>query len=253
MEALINKSITSLNGATTIAATKSAFVKFLTGLKDIDLENSNLNAELSEQRAKIHDLETKIQDLLEEKADMIKSMEYNASAIQGLESSLSSRNATSSVAVSDQTNKDAQIAQMEKTIANLEKKIDATEAYERRDSIIISGAIPPATEGREENSVKVVVDTINKKLGAISIGPNDISVAHRLQAKPTVPGSTPRPPNIYVKLVRRDLKKQLITASKQQNRNSERIFINDSLTPQRNAVFRTLQKIKREHDVVKGC
>ena len=65
--------------------------------------------------------------------------------------------------------------------------------------------------------------------------------------------STPRPPNIYVKLVRRDLKKQLITASKRQNRNSpDKIFINDSLTPLRTAVFRTLQRIKRDNDVIKG-
>ena len=56
-----------------------------------------------------------------------------------------------------------------------------------------------------------------------------------------------------MKLVRRDLKKEIIAASKRQNRNSpDEIFVNDSLTPQRDAVFRTLQRIKRENDVIKG-
>ena len=156
--------------------------------------------------------------------------------------------------------KDSKISELEtscdslkKTISSLEQKIDSTEAYQRRDSIIISGAVPPNTVGREENTANIAIELVKSKLGPnINITPNDISVAHRLQAKPTTQGS-PRPPNIYVKLVRRDLKKQLINASKKQDkRSANKIFINESLTPQRTAVFRTLLRIKRENDVIKG-
>ena len=190
-------------------------------------------------------------ELNTEKLEIIKSIEFNANSIQSLESSLPP--VTANIADSPQSDptKDAKIAQLERTIISLETKIDATDAYERRDSIIISGAVPPVS--REENSSLVAIEVLKQKLGDVDIEPKDISVAHRLQTKPNAQGSSPRPPNIYVKLVRRDLKKQLIAASKRQDRNSQgRIFLNDSLTPTRTAIFRTLQRFRREHDAVKG-
>ena len=96
-------------------------------------------------------------------------------------------------------------------------------------------------------------ELLTKKFPAIPITENDISVAHRLQQKrANADGSTP-PPNIVVKLVRRNLKIQLIKASRAQNKDApEKIYINESLTPQRSSVLQTLIKLKKEHKVVKG-
>ena len=59
---------------------------------------------------------------------------------------------------------------------------------------------PPNTVDREENTANIAIELVKSKQGPnINITPNDISVAHWLQAKPTTQGS-PWPPNIYVKL-----------------------------------------------------
>ena len=158
--------------------------------------------------------------------------------------------------------KDAKIAHLESTnislrneITSFQSKVDAIEAYARRDTVIISGAVGPPTP--TENTRDMAVNLIKSKLGAdIDIQPRDISVAHRLQVKkPSASGNTP-PPNIYVKLVLRDLKKELIVASKNQNKEAQnKIFINEGLTAQRSAVFRTLIKIKKSYvnnPIVKG-
>ena len=65
-------------------------------------------------------------------------------------------------------------------------------------------------------------------------------------------------PNIYVKLCRRDLKKDIIVASKQQPRATEserkqKIFINESLTQSRKIILQTLLKIRRSTTgIIKG-
>ena len=136
-------------------------------------------------------------------------------------------------------------------VSTLKDNLDATQAYERRDTVIISGVVPAVSSG--EVTSDVVVDLVKSKLPSVKIDRREISVSHRLQPKkPDAQGITP-PPNIYVKLVRREMKIALIKASKAQDRNStNRIFINESLTPQRTAVFQTLLKIKKKHDVVRG-
>ena len=143
---------------------------------------------------------------------------------------------------------------LKKQISSLEDKLDATEAYARKDTVIISGAIPGVTAN--ENTNEVVVGLIKNKLSAIDIDPIDISVSHRLQNKrPNEQGVT-YPPNIYVKLVRRNLKKALINASKRENKqnknNPNKIYINESLTPRRIAVLQTLLKIKKSHNIIRG-
>ena len=163
------------------------------------------------------------------------------------------------------TNKDERISCLEATVADLstvnsnmqskleelEAKIDATEAYERRDTIIISGDVDRATNG--EDSKKVAIDLIQRKLGGFKLLPSDISVAHRLQTSSPPQGQTAKPPNMYIKLCRRDLKPALIQASKQQPKNTSRIYINESLTPTRTAIRKSLLNMKRSHpDVIKG-
>ena len=154
--------------------------------------------------------------------------------------------------------KDAKIEQLETTNANLlelvstlDDKIDAQNAYSRKDTVIISGALPQPVQN--EASHIVVRDLLAQKFPSITIDEKDISVAHRLQPKRARADGTVPPPNIVVKLVRRNLKIQLIKASRDQNKQApSKIFINESLTPQRNAILQTLIKLKKEHKVVKG-
>ena len=139
---------------------------------------------------------------------------------------------------------------LQKRVTVLEDSIDATEAYERRDTVILSGAMPPSATN--EDIKAVTVDLINGKFPDLPFGPNDISICHRLQAKRPSRGSEAKPPNIYVKLVRRDMKQMLIKASKGQPKEaSNKVFANESLTQQRSAVLQTLLNIKKEK-LIKG-
>ena len=136
-------------------------------------------------------------------------------------------------------------------VVSLDEKLDEMNAYSRKDTIIVSGALPQPVEN--ENSELVVRRLLAEKFPSVTIADNDISVAHRLQAKKTRTDGTTPPPNIVVKLVRRNTKIQLIKASRDQNKKTpNRIFINESLSPQRNAVFQSLMKLKKVHKVVKG-
>ena len=57
-----------------------------------------------------------------------------------------------------------------------------------------------------------------------------------------------------MKLVRRNLKIQLIKASRGQNKDArDKIYINESLSPQRSAVLKHLIKLKKVHRVIKGA
>ena len=153
--------------------------------------------------------------------------------------------------------KDVQIDELKATNADLQdqvntldEKLDALNAHSRKDTIIVSGALPQPVPN--EISLTVVRELLARKFPSVTINETDISVAHRLQKKRANDGSTP-PPSFLVKLVRRDLKIQLIQASRKQSRDArDKVFINESLTPQRSAVLQTLLKLKKVHKVVKG-
>ena len=155
--------------------------------------------------------------------------------------------------------KDAKIEELQSTnsdlreqVTSLDEKLDALNAHSRKDTIIISGALPQSVQN--EDSTTVVRELLAQKFPTITINEADISVAHRLQKKkPNNDGTTP-PSNIIAKLVRRNLKIQLIKASRDQNKEAtDKIYINESLTPQRSAVLKTLIKLKKDHKVIKGA
>ena len=148
--------------------------------------------------------------------------------------------------------KDQTIETLKKQVFQLEEKLEDTEAYERRDTVILSGSVPSLVSNEETS--KVVVDLVKTKFPNIEIARSDISVSHRLQSKrPNKQGIT-YPPNIYVKLVRRELKHQLIDASKKQPKESrDKLFVNESLTPKRTRIRQTLLNMKKKHgDVIRG-
>ena len=136
-------------------------------------------------------------------------------------------------------------------VSTLDEKLDALNAYSRKDTIIVSGALPQPVQN--EASHILVRELLSSKFPSVTIEENDISVAHRLQPKRANRDGTTPPPNIVVKLVRRNVKLQLIKASRAQNKDApDKLFVNESLTPQRNTVLQTLIKLKKDHKVVKG-
>ena len=134
----------------------------------------------------------------------------------------------------------------------MEHKQDATDAYERRDSVIISGSLPQHVP--EENTANLVIDLIRRKFPNVQCEAHDISVSHRVPSRRKENGR-PKSMNIYVKFVRRDLKKRLIAASREQakTRAADKIFVNESLTPQRSAIFHALKDMKKKNpDKIRG-
>ena len=246
MDELITKTLNSLKDSNNIAAMKMTFKLFLEGMKAVSNENNLLKNELKQKCAKISTLESQVNSLLDEKVDVANSLEYNAAAIKNCE------NNVTKISQLEKSLKDAESDKknLYVKIDSLEDKIDATDQYERRDCVILSGAVPPVTPN--ENIREVTIDIIKAKYRNLNISPDDISICHRLQPKRATNGSE-RPPNIYIKFVRRDTKRELIKASKGQAREAQnKLFANESLTPKRTAILQTLLKIKRSNDDIKG-
>lgn len=79
--------------------------------------------------------------------------------------------------------------------------------------------------------------------------PGDISTSHRLGKKPTTQAADRR--RVVVKLLRRDLKKDILYACRQLKPD---FYASESLTPLRNTILYVLRKMKRAHgDAVVGC
>ena len=126
--------------------------------------------------------------------------------------------------------------------------IDDSDAYERRDTIILAGsAIPPVASG--EDCVNITREILQSKLKLV-IPASEFNTAHRLGARPD--GRTPDKRNIIVKLCRRETKRNIIICSKKTR--DTNLFVNEILTPTRRTIFNTVRRIKTNHpDIVKGC
>ena len=141
-----------------------------------------------------------------------------------------------------------QIQHMSSEMEKMKNYIDDSDAYERRDTIILSGsALPSVTNG--ENCIDITRDILHTKLKLV-VPASEFNTAHRLGARPD--GRTPDKRSIIVKLCRRETKRNIIITSKK-TRDSN-LYVNESLTPTRRTIFNTLRKMKANHpDIVKGC
>ena len=129
--------------------------------------------------------------------------------------------------------------------------IDENDAYERRDTVILSGnSIPIFSQG--ENSTNLAIEVVKNEL-KIQISPNDVSGAHRMGKKPA--SQQPDRRVIILKLCRRDLKQSLISASKQMApRSRGNLYVNEHLTPARKTILFALRQMKKDNrDLVRGC
>ena len=142
----------------------------------------------------------------------------------------------------------SEVNQLRIKLGRMEEKIDDADAYERRDTIILSGNdVPSATQGEIVSDIVcgVVRDRIKLEMDV-----TDISAAHRLGPKPKSQGPDRR--KIIVKLCRRERKYDLITACKQTK--PPNLFINENLTPTRNNILFSLRCAKKKFpNIVAAC
>ncbi|KAG0729250.1 hypothetical protein GWK47_003543 [Chionoecetes opilio] len=122
-------------------------------------------------------------------------------------------------------------------VDDLELHLDNVDQYERRDTVILSGAsLPPETT--QENTTNVTTQVIKDQL-KINIKESDISVSHRLGPKRQ---QVNRP--IIVKLVNRSLKRDLVGACIQLR---PQLYVNESLTPKRRGLLNKILTIRKAH------
>ena len=140
-----------------------------------------------------------------------------------------------------------EVSTLKTKISKLEQVVDDADAYERRDTVIVSGpGLPEFSRG--ENSCEVVREIIRENFH-INVNSSDINTSHRIGAKPQ--NQAPDKRSLIIKFCRRDLKREIITASKRTKNGA--VFVNENLTPARRTIFKTLRTMKREHpDLVKG-
>ena len=138
------------------------------------------------------------------------------------------------------------VTQLNTRIRKLEDKLDEADAYQRRETVILSGKdIPAATPN--ENCNAVLMKLLQDKLD-VNISENDVSTAHRLGRKRE---NVPDHRSLIVKFCRRDVKHLTIMASKQKK--NPRLYVSESLTPTRMMIFNALKKMKQQHpEIVKG-
>ena len=137
---------------------------------------------------------------------------------------------------------------MRARVSRLEERVEDAEAYERKDTLVITGKnIPPAIPG--QNDVNIVCDMFRTGL-KLNVSPTDVSTAHRIGVK-----SVNRhldTGKIILKLCRRDLKGDILNACRQIK--PKDIYINESLTPTRNKIMYILRSAKKKrHPRLAGC
>ena len=134
------------------------------------------------------------------------------------------------------------VQELRAVVSKLRNEVDEGEAYERRDTLILSGDdLPPCETG--EVTANICCDLIKEKI-KVNLIPSDISISHRIGKKPVSQGPDRR--SIMVKLCRRDVKTSLLDACR--NLKPRNFYINESLTVTRSRIMFVLRKMKREKD-----
>ena len=90
-------------------------------------------------------------------------------------------------------------------VVKLEQQIDENSAHERKNRLIMAGAIPPPSHA--EDCKFIVREQIQENL-RLELAIEDISMAHRIGVKPKTQGEDKR--NIMFKLCNRDVKLNIL-------------------------------------------
>ena len=141
---------------------------------------------------------------------------------------------------------------MAKKIEKLEEKLDAEDAYERKDSIIISGKkVAPFRAGETpKDTLELTTNLLREKLNYV-LRPEEVSIIHRLGENKRRPTGTADMRAIYVKLCRRSVKADLLSASR--TAKVDELYINEALSPPRNTIAYVLRVAKKKFpNIVSG-
>ena len=142
----------------------------------------------------------------------------------------------------------AKVLSLEDELTKVKDNVDSAEAYERRDTIVLSGSsVPTAHQG--ENCMATAQSLIKEKF-RVEVSAADISCSHRIGVRPI--NQEPDKRSIIVKFCRREVKTNVLLTGRKAK--VPGLFVNESLTPARNSIYRTLRTIKRSApQLVKGC
>ena len=127
-------------------------------------------------------------------------------------------------------------------VKKIEGYADDSDSYTRRDTIILADPTIPVTVPNE-NCSTLVQNIVKNKL-RYNLSLSDISTVHQLGPKPI--SQAPDIRSLIIKFCRRDVKKDLMMASKNQEK-PVRLCVNESLAPPRRTIFNTLRQVKRLH------
>ena len=144
----------------------------------------------------------------------------------------------------------AQKRDLQHKVDVLQEKLDDAESYSRRDCVILSGRCIPA-ETPSEDTAKVAMELLKNKLN-VDLPLSEINMVHRIGKQNVASGINRK---CIIKLVLRLKKYDLRKACKTQDkRDTNKIFVSESLTPTRGKLFFILRKIHADHKtIVKGC
>ena len=141
----------------------------------------------------------------------------------------------------------ANVSMLETRLVKLEQQIDENSAHEQKNTLIMAGAIPPASHA--EDCKFIVQEQILEHL-RLELAIEDISIAHRIGVKPTIQGEDKH--NIMFKLCNRDEKQNILKSCKVVK--SKKFYIIKSLTPLRNTILYVMRQAKKKHpSVIYSC
>ena len=133
-----------------------------------------------------------------------------------------------------------EVATLKERVGRLEERVEEAEAYERRDTLVISGKnVPPVVPG--ENCVPLVCDLLKSAL-KLNVSKTDFSTAHRIGSKPVNQQLDNR--SIIMKLCRRDIKADILNACRQLKPRD--LYMNESLTPTRSTIMYMLRSAMKK-------
>ena len=136
---------------------------------------------------------------------------------------------------------------LETRVVKLEQQIDENSVYERKNTLIMAGTIPPASHA--EDCKFIVREQIREHLH-LELAIEDISMAHLIGVKPKIQGEGKR--NIMFKLCNKDVKQNILKSCKVVK--PKKFYINESLTPLRNTILYVMRQAKKKHrSVINGC
>lgn len=153
----------------------------------------------------------------------------------------------------DSDQKATLISKLQTDLQSANSRIEALEAYTRRDNLIIAGlpietfadvaATQETSSQGAEHSQSVeqsVLRLFNEQLG-VRVLPSDISIAHRLKKRANIAG----PPSTVVRFTNRKAREDVYAARRNLRHASARIFINEDLNRTTADLFRQARLLVR--------